>query len=213
METLEYILKRYNLNPVSERMPIQIPNIDREDLAMLFGELQFKIGAEIGVESGVYSETLLANNPNLTLYSIDWWHAYRSYRDHTSQSKLDRFYEETKALLARFGNRSEIWRNSSEQALPHIKDESLDFVYIDANHDFYNATFDIHHWSKKVRKGGIVSGHDYKKPKSGINIHVKQVLQGYTDAYRITPWFIVGAQEKIEGTKRDDSRSWFWVKA
>jgi hypothetical protein len=47
-------------------------------------------------------------------------------------------------------------------------DESLDFVYIDANHrpDFVRE--DIREWTKKVKKGGIVSGHDYHGDVAGV---------------------------------------------
>jgi len=212
MGTLEYILQKYKIRNIAGKLPIEIPDMDREELAKLFGELTFKIGAEIGVESGLYSDMLLTNNPSLHLLSIDAWRAYRGYRDHTSQQKLDRFYEETKKILAPYGSRSEIWKNSSAEALPHIRDNSLDFVYIDANHAFYNVAHDIHNWLKKVKVGGIISGHDYKKHKPGVNIHVKQVVQAYADSYFIRPWFVVGSQAKHEGWKRDDSRSWFWIK-
>ena len=212
MGTLEYILQKYRIPNIAGGMPIEIPDMNREDLAVLFAEFKFNIGAEIGVESGLYSKTLLDANPNLKLFSIDAWRAYRGYRDHTSQQKLDRFYQETQELLSKYGDRSEIWKNSSAEALPYIRDNSLDFVYIDANHAFYNVAHDIHNWLKKVKVGGIISGHDYKKHKPGVNIHVKQVVQAYTDSYFVRPWFVVGAQAKHEGWKRDDSRSWFWIK-
>ena len=45
-----------------------------------------------------------------------------------------------------------------------------------------------------------------------MNIHVKQVVIAYTDAYFIKPWFVLGAYEEIPGQIRDNSRSWMWVK-
>jgi predicted O-methyltransferase YrrM len=213
MDTLNYILKKYNLSyDDNTAMPIRIPGVIRDDLGFLFDELGFTKGAEIGVESGLYSSILLASNPNLVLYSIDAWKSYRAYRDHTSQEKLDRFYENTKQALKGFGDRSIIWKKASMDAVKEIPDESLDFVYIDANHAFAHVAQDVHYWLRKVRKGGIISGHDYKKHKAGVNIHVKQVINGYTDAYYIRPWFVLGADAKIEGIPRDASRSFMWVK-
>lgn len=219
METLNYILDKLVeakfFEPGSilqDKMPVAIPYMIRNDLPKLFDELGFRVGAEIGVESGVYSDIILKGIPEVVLYSIDPWKSYRAYRDHTSQSKLDRFYEETKTLLAPYGDRSIIMRKSSEEAINEFKDNSLDFVYIDANHAFANVAFDVHHWLKKVRPGGIISGHDYKKHKPGVNIHVKQVINAYTDSYFIKPWFIAGSDAKNPGDRRDDSRSWFWVK-
>jgi hypothetical protein len=44
-----------------------------------------------------------------------------------------------------------------------IKNESLDFVYIDANHKYDAVKKDLELWYPKVRKGGVFAGHDYLK--------------------------------------------------
>lgn len=41
------------------------------------------------------------------------------------------------------------------------KTESLDFVFIDAAHDFDNVYKDLIAWYGKVKSGGVISGHDY----------------------------------------------------
>ena len=41
------------------------------------------------------------------------------------------------------------------------KDESLDFVFIDADHTYEAVLNDIHHWFPKVKRGGHMGGHDY----------------------------------------------------
>lgn len=211
MNTLEYILKKFNIMFGRRTpMPIEIPNFGRDNLATLFAELEFKTGAEVGVETGAYSETLLKNNPGLKLYSIDPWKAYIGYQDHTNQDELNSLYKEAKARLALY--KSKIIRKFSKNAVKDFADNSLDFVYIDANHSFLNIAHDIIEWSKKVKVGGIVSGHDYVKHRRHMNIHVKQVVNAYTDAYSIKPWFVLGTYEEIPGQIRDNSRSWMWVK-
>jgi len=92
-------------------------------------------------------------------------------------------------------------------AVKMFDDGSLDFVYIDANHEWPFVTQDIFYWSKKVRSGGIVSGHDYLKVKrpDGL-VQVKEVVHAYAEAFDISPWFVI--DECIE--KR--AGSWFWVK-
>ena len=192
-------------------MPIEIPNFGRDNLASLFAELGFKSGAEIGVETGAYSEILLKNNPGLKLYSIDPWKAYEGFRDYTVQDKLDSLYKESKARLAPYPN-SKIIRKFSMDAVKDFADSSLDFVYIDGNHSFLNIANDIVEWSKKIRTGGIISGHDYVRHRPHMNIHVKQVVNAYTDAYSVKPWFVLGSYEEIPGQIRDNSRSWMWVK-
>ena len=92
-----------------------------------------------------------------------------------------------------------------------FEDGSLDFVYIDGNHYFEYVVQDIAFWSKKVRKGGIVSGHDYIHKRAPTKSHVIQAVNGYVDSYKINPWFLIGSQAKVPGEIRDNSRSWMWV--
>lgn len=129
---------------------------DRRNLAKLFAALGYTVGAEIGVWKGWYSRVLLSNNPNLKLYCIDSWMPYDEIQ---SLRKLESYYQEAKRKLLNYN--AIIIRKTSLEALADIGDESLDFVYIDAAHDYENVFRDVSGWYHKVRQGGIVSGHDY----------------------------------------------------
>ncbi len=214
VSTFDYIVNKYKLK-IGRRYEVEIPNMGREELAALFTELGFNLGAEIGVERGAYSEALLKANPQLHLYSIDPWKA-SAYEPgihgiESEQKGYDTRYTETKKRLGAYT--CEIMRQDSQSAAKYFPEESLDFVYIDANHDFVNVATDLHIWNKRVRSGGIVSGHDYAFfPLKKAN-HVKYVVQTYTRAYGIVPYFVVGANlEHQPGMIRDTIRSWFWVK-
>jgi hypothetical protein len=211
MDSLAYILDKYALDADAKRLPLEIANVGRDDLAGLFAELGYSIGAEIGVERGLYSEVLCRANPDLMLYGIDAWQAYKGYRDHVSQDKLDGFYHEAQTRMASYD-----WhavRKFSMQAVGDFKDRSLDFVYIDGNHTLPYVINDILEWSKKVRKGGIMSGHDYRRSKRLVSQnHVVYAVNCYCQAYRVRPWFLFGRRERREGEVRDTARSWAWVK-
>ena len=213
MDTLDYIFHKYQLNVKPEKFtmykPIEIPNIGRNHLAALFGELGFKVGVEVGVESGEYSEILCKENPGLELYCVDSWKAYRGYRDHVDPVKIEGFYEVAKAKLAPYN--CKLIRKFSMDAVKDFKDQTIDFVYIDGNHNFQSCTADIAEWSKKVKPGGIISGHDYVNYARQNFVHVMQVVHGWTNAYRIKPWFLAGTKAINEGDNRDKARSWFWV--
>ena len=62
MNTYQYILKKYNINPGRQYI-IEIPNMGRADLAALFAELKFKKGVEVDDHRGSfhlpYAEHLL----------------------------------------------------------------------------------------------------------------------------------------------------------
>jgi len=210
MQALAYLLNKYNLSHES-RSPIEIPNAGRDTLAQWFCELGFATGAEIGVERGMYSEILCKANPNLHLYSIDAWQGYKGYRDHVYQDKLEQFYGETVERLKPYN--ATVIRNFSMDAVKQFEDRSLDFVYIDANHEIPWVDLDLYWWSQKVRIGGIVAGHDYyESRRHSTKCHVKYFIDAYMQAFRIRPWFLIGTRAKNPGEVRDTSRSWFYVK-
>lgn len=212
MNTLDYIVNKYNINLDVRRMPIEIPNTGRDDLAQLFAELDLRVGVEIGVEEGLYTEILCKANPQAKIYGIDPWRAYSGYRDHVSQSKLDGFYEGTRKRLVPYGN-YELVRRFSLEAARDFGNGSLDFVYIDGNHTLPYIINDLIEWSKKVKIGGIVSGHDYRKSKRMVTQnHVPYAVNCYVQSYRIQPWFLLGSKAVNPGEVRDRSRSWMWVK-
>jgi hypothetical protein len=122
-------------------------------------------GAEIGVKVGRYSDRLLSNWDGDQLISIDPWLATDpdEYvdRSNVTQDEFDAFYEQARKRLNRHGERSEIWRMTSVEAAAKVPERSLDFVYIDARHDYESVREDLAAWCSKVRPGGILAGHDY----------------------------------------------------
>lgn len=201
----------------ARHVPIDIPNFGRDQLPWLFRELGFNVGAEIGVHKGEYSEVLCRNHPGLHLYCVDAWKEYKGY-GLGDQKTMDTWYGETVERLK--GHHCSFVRQFSMEAAKIFEDGSLDFVYIDAAHDFVNVVNDLHAWIPKVKIGGIISGHDYIQRGMGPKVfgrhnktfHVKEALDAYTLAYHIDPWFLLGRKEPIEGEIRDKIRSFMWVK-
>src|SRR3989337_1138591 len=101
MDTLEYILKRYDIAR-DQKSPVELGRSRWASLTKLFKELNFTVGAEVGVERGRFSKHICQVNPQLKLYVIDSWQTYKGYRDHVSQQRLDEFYLETKTRLKPF---------------------------------------------------------------------------------------------------------------
>jgi hypothetical protein len=192
--------------------PFQIPDCSRDDLPEFFVQMGYKTGAEIGVYKGVFSKKLC--QAGLKLFAIDPWIVYKEYPHSRGQERLDFLYEHTKRALAPFPNCT-ITRKASMEAIEDFEDNSLDFVYIDANHKFKYIAQDLVEWTKKVRKGGIVSGHDYFYTKSGStreHWHVAYVLNAYVNSYAIPNWYLLGSKKVIPGKKRDKWRSWMFIK-
>lgn len=194
--------------------PYEIPGATRNDLPRFldfYHEDSIKVirGVEIGVECGVFSRILIEGCPRLQLCMVDPWEKYPGYRDHVSQDKLEGFREEAQKLTKKYAGRASIIRRYSVAASTLFEDGTLDFVYIDGNHNLQNVIADLAAWTPKLRLGGIMSGHDYRKPKNNIGHHVVEAVNAWTYAYRISPWFLLGAKGD---PNRDQNRSWLWVK-
>jgi predicted O-methyltransferase YrrM len=110
-------------------------------------------GAEIGVLGGTHARSMLRHLPNLSrLYLID---PYGGITDR------DPKFLQFKAKFGADNDRITWHVRTSMEAVKRFSDQSLDFVYIDANHRFYHVAQDIRAWWPKVRMGGLLAGHDY----------------------------------------------------
>lgn len=170
----------------------------RGELPKLFNDSGFTIGAEIGVERGKFSEELCIGNQNLiTLYCIDPWIPYKGNRRGGGEDKQRSSFEEAVERLSK--HPVKMIRKKSMDAVKDFEDNSLDFVYIDGNHDFDYVMQDIIEWSKKVRPGGIVAGHDYYHFH---NSGVIEAVDAYILAHGIRHWYLT--DERMP--------TFFWVK-
>jgi hypothetical protein len=138
----------------------------RADLPELLNRLGLRgSGVEVGVKEGKYSAAILARWHGRLLISVDPWSEApaEEYVDkaNVSQAQHETFLATTRARLAPFGDRSAIWRMRGDEAAAQIPDWSLDFVYIDARHDYSSVLEDLAVWFPKVAPGGVLAGHDY----------------------------------------------------
>jgi hypothetical protein len=191
---------------------IEIPDCERDDLPQFFKDMGYKTGAEIGVLRGEFTEKFC--QAGLKMYAIDPWAKYRNYRRHPREEPYDIMFEAVKSRLAPYD--CTIVRKKSMDALEDFADESLDFIYIDGNHTIRYVIEDIYEWNRKVKKGGVISGHDYgtnaRSPYSFQALHVKHAVDMMTYILGIKNWYILGNKYVVKGQKRYKWRSWLWVK-
>ncbi len=201
MDIDELIVKKFNIIS-GDGPPFKSQGGTRETLAAFMNEIGYRSGAEIGVRKGEYSERLCRNMIGLKLKSVDPWTRFRR----NSQKRMDSYFNVTCGRLNPYN--VEIIRKTSIEAAREVPNGSLDFVYIDAMHEFDDAMMDILTWVPKVRKRGIISGHDYTPPT--IFCGVMAAVNTYTKVHNIKQWYITdGNAERGWGR---GVPSWFWVK-
>jgi len=132
-------------------------------------ENNYNIGVEVGVQAGKTFKHLIKNLNELTLYGVDGWFLDKNTRlteqplEGTEPSSnyysLKKWIEEHNV-----SHRAFLVRSYTHTCLDKFEDESLDFVFIDADHTYEGVKKDTLNWAKKVKLGGLVSGHDSNYP-------------------------------------------------
>lgn len=136
---------------------------------------------EIGSFSGVSSELFALHCKEINC--VDRWVSYNEINDPEIIEGEKRFDE----LVKKYSNIKKI-KSSSEEASKMFEDESLDFVYIDAAHDYENVKKDILCWLPKVKLNGVIAGHDVTM--SGVYQAVNEIFGG-AKQYEDTSWLVI----------------------
>lgn len=118
------------------------------------------IGVEVGVFAAQLSSTILPAYPRLKkLYGIDPYFTFKK-RTAWPQERWDELYNDVQRVMAVYGNRWELIRKTSLEALNDLPD-NLDFVYLDGDHSAEVVEKEIPLFEAKVKDGGLLCGHDY----------------------------------------------------
>jgi hypothetical protein len=169
--------------------------VGRKQLAELWNDLGYKTGAEIGVRKAKFSTHICRCIPEVHLYCIDPWVPYARRR--YSKQRQDEYWRISVKALEPYN--TTILRMTSMDALDKFKDDQLDFVFIDGDHQFDAVMLDLIHWSRKIRSGGMIALHDYYHFNwSGV----VEAVRAYTHCHKIDPWYVT---KELEPTC-------YWVK-
>jgi hypothetical protein len=123
------------------------------------------IAVEVGVDQGAFAEKMLSVwNGRVYLLVDPWKHFIDS---DMSQEQFDSIANQ---VCERFkhNDRTFIHRTTSIISAQGKESNSLDFVYIDANHDYEHCKQDIAAWYPLVKIGGYLAGHDYDNDKGVV---------------------------------------------
>lgn len=160
-------------------------------------------GVEIGVMFGQFSKHMLANWPG-RLFMIDPWENQppSRYLDGCNSLDMDKARQRAIDAVAEFGARAVIMREYSISAARHFDDSQLDWVYIDSNHRYENIKEDLITWLPKIKKNGIISGHDfYDRHDDWHDCGVESAVREFS----------IKRSLKLNLTNGDDPKSWWFV--
>jgi predicted O-methyltransferase YrrM len=107
-----------------------------------------EVGSWKGKSACFMAVEIINSHKNIKFDCVDCWLDDTIYNE---------FIENTKIV----SDNINVIKEYSIVASSYYKDNSLDFVFIDAHHTYDTVTNDIKYWYPKVKKDGIIAGHDF----------------------------------------------------
>jgi len=134
----------------------------------IFNKMNFTRAAELGVQRGQFAKHNLERWPSCQDYLlVDVWRHQENYIDYANVDNRaqETLLRTTLRNVAPFRSSVRICRDFTSTCVKHEADGHFDVVYVDARHNYKGAMEDMVLWWPKVRKGGVLAGHDYMTAK------------------------------------------------
>jgi len=120
--------------------------------------------AELGVFEGEFSKDIFKICEPKLLYLVDLFSGYFGSGDKDGKNyhyvqlenemiKIQEYFKEKKEV--------NVIKSSITDFLESLDDDSIDMVYIDADHSYESVLNDLNLSYKKVKTNGFICGHDY----------------------------------------------------
>ena len=121
------------------------------------------------------------------LYLIDPYAYYSEYEN----AEFDKAKRKAIKNVRKFRNKVDFIEKFSSDALKDIP--NLDFIYIDGNHDYKYVKEDIENYWGKIKKNGIMAGHDFNSDYPGVIKAVAEFCakKNLTFSVETKDWWIV----------------------
>lgn len=129
------------------------------------GSYFVEVGSWKGKSSAFMCVEIINSEKQIKFDCVDTWEGSKEHKNNSELSNLYQIFKENMRPLE--GYYTDLKMKSME-AVQLYEDESLDFVFIDASHEYEDVRDDITHWISKVKKGGILAGDDYNSGWEGV---------------------------------------------
>jgi predicted O-methyltransferase YrrM len=152
-----------------------------------------ELGAWRGRSTAYLAGEIKRSRKNIQLDVVDTWQGTANEKYH--RNFIAQLTANGRTLFAEFMHNMKACgvadylrpvQKTSVEAAKDYENQSLDFVFIDADHTYKCVCQDIDAWLPKVRPGGVLAGHDYEFPD--VNRAVKDRLGSGAEAFPPRSW-------------------------
>lgn len=135
-----------------------------------------EVGSFMGKSTSFMAVEIINSGKKIKFDAIDTWIGSDEDAHHSMEIIKDgRLYEVFLENMKDLLDYCTPIRTTSVEGAKLYKDKSLDFVLIDAAHDYDNVKADILAWLPKVKEGGVLAGDDWGF--EGVNKAVEELLE------------------------------------
>jgi predicted O-methyltransferase YrrM len=152
------------------------------DFDVLYGNIVYhacdnshfvEVGAWKGKSTSFLAVEIINSGKKIKLDVVDTWEGSSEHRLENN----DELYLEFLKNIEPVRHVVNPIRKKSTEAAKLYEDNSLDFVFIDAAHDYENVKADITSWYPKIKIGGVIAGHDYYESWPEVKMAVNEFFK------------------------------------
>jgi len=190
----------------------------RDELGQMLNRLGLLgVGVEVGVLKGHFSQRILDAWNGKTLLMVDPWEkqsddVYTDVNNASDEAQQGRMQQALQSVQYHEG-RYQLIRGYSVEVATQLPDGCLDFVYLDARHDYESVLEDLTAWYPKVRSGGLFAGHDFLDGQYAIeDDDGKEHLTSFGVGRAVREFSAQVRQNFSVTTKDSPFESWYFIK-
>jgi predicted O-methyltransferase YrrM len=151
------------------------------------GAVFVEVGSWLGRSTSFMAVEIANSGKAITFYAVDTWKGSPAPQYQTVVAEIGgAVYDAFRANMRRAPVAVCPLRGDSADLAHSFNDDEVDFVFLDAAHDFHSVRRDVHAWLPKLRVGGVLAGHDANCP--GLMNAVKEFIPADQIAYVGTSW-------------------------
>lgn len=135
-----------------------------------------EIGSWLGKSSASMCVEIINSGKNIKFDCIDIWDVGTWSSKTVEGMSADDLYNKFIKNMEPVKDTFTAIREDSTKAADLYTDNSLDFIFLDADHSYESVKRDITAWLPKVKSGGILAGDDYHPNFPGTMAAVNETL-------------------------------------
>ena len=121
-----------------------------------------EVGCWKGKSTSYMGVEIINSGKDIDFYAVDAWKYIPTTEQPVSnQEMFDNVYKLFLENIKPIENNIKIIKDNSIEASKKFKNNSIDFIFIDASHKYEDVLKDLNAWFPKLKENGMISGHDY----------------------------------------------------